>query len=95
MTLSTPTPLTDEEIATFQKECAGSNSEWGDWPNIDMQRALATITSLQSDLQRTRDALQKIAASGPVSANGKRDADAGWSFCYDTANAALTPPTGT
>jgi hypothetical protein len=43
-------PLTDEEIATFQNECAGSNSEWGDWPNIDMQRALATITSLQSDL---------------------------------------------
>lgn len=34
-------------------------------------------------------ALDKIARSGPVDRKGNDDAEAGWSWCYDTARAAL------
>lgn len=41
--------------------------------------------------QRLEAALREIGQSGPVNERGEEDAYAGWSWCYERANAALAP----
>ena len=42
-----------------------------------------------AEIKRLRSALHEIASSGPVDSDGNDDAEAGWSWCYDVAAAAL------
>jgi hypothetical protein len=98
MTLPTPTPLTDAEIENLANQPHAYA--------LTNAKVLATITSLQSDLQRTRDALESLqdAAHCVVwSANWKADRELHneaelWETLtkeVENAKSALTPPTGT
>ncbi len=107
-------PLTDLEIADVRAAFADpyNNGLCDDdkmWRGArsDVPRLLATITSLQSGLQRTREALRPFAAAGSMMDLVRLEDDRvvytpviDANFCITAgdlrkANAALTPPTGT
>ena len=47
------------------------------------------IEAAEARVVELAGALDKIAHSGPVDQEGNDDAEAGWSWCYDVARAAL------
>ena len=72
------------------------------WDRIRAKRTpreeslLRELVRLRSEIEPLRAALSDIAGSGPVDLDGKPDADAGWSWCYERAHKALdTSPTRT
>jgi len=82
MTLPPPTPLKDAEIENLANQPRAYA--------LTNAKVLATITSLTSDLQRTRDALSDIANTYDNSwREGSQERMIG-----DKARAILTPPTG-
>jgi hypothetical protein len=104
MTLPTPTPLTDAEIVEIRE-----SQFWRDQFGADMHaKVCATIASLQSDIQRTRDALAGI-RDYPDESQSRRTSDGypsevvydEWAYrrmvdsYRSVARIALTPPTGT
>ncbi len=48
------------------------------------------LEEADAEIERLRKALEEIAGSGPVDADGNEDAYAGWNWCYERANAALS-----
>jgi hypothetical protein len=101
MTLPTPTPLTDAELARYQefaeKALTVGVTEDEHLFILDCEgggRMLATITSLQSDLQRTRDVLAEALDSFDLTQGRSKYPDYHWSV-KARAMGVLTPPTVT
>jgi len=96
MTLPTPTPLTDAEMNAWLYDRSTFGPEY---EQLLARKILATITSLQSDLQRTREALEALVGA-PLTYNAacieiecKSHQDA--MERVRKARSILTPPTGT
>jgi hypothetical protein len=83
MALPTPKPLTDAEIENLANQPHAYA--------LTNAKVLATITSLQSDLQRTREALKEMVRLWEPGRPVENEEVA----AYEAARAILTPPTGT
>ncbi len=86
MTLPTPTPLTDAEISNLANQPRAYA--------LTNAKVLATVTFLQGELQRTREALKILYEETADYIRINNLGDVHHNQSMKLARAALTPPTG-